>query len=343
MSTPTSLGRYHFQAWARRGIGASVTSTAAILPDRASLDVQLALRVQDGLTPDPVLPPKVTLQLYGPGDIAGIDPRMVIRTEPRQFTVNFEPNYLCGIEFDTPDFPWLFTPAAPNGDQLHPWVALIVLKQGSEFSLPSTAPNPLPTVIVNTMAALQDLSTSWNWAHVQISGDASLADSLASAPGNVISRLLCPRRLDPETSYTAFLVPAFQNGVQAGLGQDVSSLTTSDPAWTQSTQAPLTLPYYFRFDFNTSDGGDFESLVRALTPRVLPATVGQRPMAVSPPDPSIPVRGPLPPGLSLNASTGAITGTPTAAGVYNFIAQVVDSTNTAAGTTQASVSIVVGH
>ena len=48
MSTPTSLGRYHFQAWARRGIGASVTSTAAILPDRASLDVQLALRVQDG-------------------------------------------------------------------------------------------------------------------------------------------------------------------------------------------------------------------------------------------------------------------------------------------------------
>ena len=343
MSTTTTLGQYQFEAWARRGIAASLNNPdSGSLPSRASLNVQLLLNVQGGSAPNPVQPTATTVNLFGPGDVVGIDPRMVIRTEPRQFTVNFEPNYLCGIEFDTPDFPWLFTPAAPNGDQLHPWVALIVLKQGSEFSLPSTAPNPLPTVIVNTMAALQDLSTSWNWAHVQISGDASLADSLASAPGNVISRLLCPRRLDPETSYTAFLVPAFQNGVQAGLGQDVSSLTTSDPAWTQSTQAPLTLPYYFRFDFNTSDGGDFESLVRALTPRVLPATVGQRPMAVSPPDPSIPVGGPLPPGLSLNASTGAITGTPTAAGVYNFIAQVVDSTNTAAGTTQASFSIVVG-
>ncbi|MGA9931351.1 MAG: choice-of-anchor tandem repeat GloVer-containing protein, partial [Terriglobales bacterium] len=35
--------------------------------------------------------------------------------------------------------------------------------------------------------------------------------------------------------------------------------------------------------------------------------------------------GSLPPGLTLNTSTGAITGTPTTAGVYNFVAQVVDS------------------
>jgi hypothetical protein len=291
MSTPTSLGRYHFQAWARRGIGASVTSTAAILPDRASLDVQLALRVQDGLTPDPVLPPKVTLQLYGPGDIAGIDPRMVIRTEPRQFTVNFEPNYLCGIEFDAPDFPWQFTPAGPGDDRLRPWLALIALQPG-EFSLPSIAPNPLPAVSVLSGAALPDLATSWNWAHVQITGDNSLSDTLASAPGNAISRLLCPRRLDPETSYTAFLVPAFAIGAQAGLGQDVSGVTTADPAWTTRTAFPLTLPYYYRFDFHTSDEGDFESLVRALTPRVLPASVGQRPMDVSEPDPGVPSAGP---------------------------------------------------
>jgi hypothetical protein len=291
MSAPPSLGRYHFQAWARRGIGASVTNTDnGTLPDRASLDVQLSLQVQGGLTPNPVLPPKVTVQLYGPGDIAGIDPRMVVRTEPRQFTVNFEPNYLCGIEFDQPDFPWLFTPAAPRGDRLHPWLALIVLQAG-EFALPSTAPNPLPVLSVLTGAALQDLSTSWNWAHVQITGDAGLPDTLASAPGNAISRLLCPRRLDPETSYTAFLVPAFAIGVQAGLGQDVSGVTTAGRAWTTTTAFPLTLPYYYRFDFHTSDEGDFESLVRALTPRVLPASVGQRPMDVSEPDPGVPSAG----------------------------------------------------
>jgi hypothetical protein len=35
--------------------------------------------------------------------------------------------------------------------------------------------------------------------------------------------------------------------------------------------------------------------------------------------------GSLPPGLTLTASTGAITGTPTTAGVYTFSMQVVDS------------------
>src|SRR5215469_1546272 len=114
------LGNYHFLAWARRGIGASANNVDnGPLPDRASLSVQLFLQVQGGNPPNPQAP-AVPVELFGPGDVVGIDPRMVTRTEPRQFTVNFEPNYLCGIDFDSPDFPWLFTPAAPNGDRLHP-------------------------------------------------------------------------------------------------------------------------------------------------------------------------------------------------------------------------------
>jgi YVTN family beta-propeller protein/uncharacterized repeat protein (TIGR03803 family) len=50
------------------------------------------------------------------------------------------------------------------------------------------------------------------------------------------------------------------------------------------------------------------------------------------------IGGSLPPGLSLNSSTGAITGTPTTAGTYNFTAQVVDSKS---NTANASCSIVV--
>ena len=46
-------------------------------------------------------------------------------------------------------------------------------------------------------------------------------------------------------------------------------MTAADPAWTPAT-APLTLPFYYRFDFHTSDEGDFESLVRALTPPCCP-------------------------------------------------------------------------
>ncbi len=53
------------------------------------------------------------------------------------------------------------------------------------------------------------------------------------------------------------------------------------------------------------------------------------------------ITGSLPPGLTLNPSTGAITGTPTTYGTFNFTAQVVDSTGSAAGTTTANCSIVI--
>ncbi len=292
MSDP-SLGRYHFLAWSRRGIAASIdhTDDGGALPSRAVLDVALALTAQQGGATNPVLPPPDTkAQLFGPGDVAGVDPRQIIRTEPRPFTVNYEPNYLCGIEFDQPDFPWLFTPASPNGDRLRPWVALIALKR-DEFTVPNVAPNPLPVIDVLSITALQDLGESWNWAHVQINGDTAIAEAQASDPGNVSSRLLCPRRLDPETSYVAFLVPSFEIGRQVGLGLDVSAIATADPAWKKSTAAPLRLPIYFQFEFQTSDEGDFESLVRRLTPRVLPAEVGKRAMDVSTPAPNFPSAG----------------------------------------------------
>ncbi|GEM_PF-3878918 len=48
--------------------------------------------------------------------------------------------------------------------------------------------------------------------------------------------------------------------------------------------------------------------------------------------------GALPPGLNLNSSSGAISGTPTSAGTYNFTAKVTDA---AAGTATKSLSITI--
>jgi hypothetical protein len=48
----------------------------------------------------------------------------------------------------------------------------------------------------------------------------------------------------------------------------------------------------------------------------------------------------LPPGLTLNSSTGAITGTPTSVGTYSFTAQVTDAGNPAQNATKA-LSIVI--
>src|SRR5205085_2238846 len=51
--------------------------------------------------------------------------------------------------------------------------------------------------------------------------------------------------------------------------------------------------------------------------------------------------GSLPPGLILNASTGAITGTPTTAGAFNFVAKVTDSTGGTALTKTSNCSITI--
>src|ERR1019366_1018917 len=249
-----SDARYHFRSWVRRGVGADAGQVdSAANPARASMDVTLEVTAREGNAPVAVNPaPAMTVHLYGPGDVIGVDPRHVIRTEPRNLTVNFEPNYLAGIEFDQPDFPWLFTPALPDADRLRPWVALIVLKDG-EFSIPKVPPNPLPAIDVPSMSALQSL--------------------------------------DAEASYTAFLVPAFDVGRQAGLGTDVTSVTTATPSWTSATAAPLRLPVYHQFEFHTSDAGDFESLVRKLVPTILPAKVGIAPMAVDHPLEGVPSAG----------------------------------------------------
>jgi hypothetical protein len=292
-----SDARYHFRSWVRRGVGADAGQVdSATNPARARMDVSLDVTaLQEGAIV-PVTPaPAMTVHLYGPGDVIGVDPRHVIRTEPRNLTVNFEPNYLAAIEFEQPDFPWLFTPALPNADRLRPWIALIVLKDG-EFAVPKVAPNPLPVIDVTSTSALQSLDDSWNWAHAQIGAETDLTTTIASTPGAALSRLLCPRRLDPETSYTAFLVPAFDVGRQAGLGTDVSTVTTATPSWTPASAAPLRLPVYYQFAFRTSDAGDFESLVRKLTPTVLPAAVGIAPMAVDHPADGVPSAG-VPLGL----------------------------------------------
>jgi hypothetical protein len=286
-----TLGRYHFLPWTRQGLAATLANPdhGGTLPPRASAAAVLTVTAK-AATPVAEQVPPVTVQTFGPGDVIGIDARHVVRTEPRDSTPNFEPNYLAGIEFDTPDLPWLFTPAAPAGDRLRPWLVLIALKL-TEYSPVAGAPQPLPAIDVTDVAGLQPLDDSWNWAHVQVAGDAGLAATLASQPAAVISRLLCPRRLDPETTYTAFVVPAFEIGRQAGLGLDVSGMTSTGPAWTQATSAPLRLPVYYQFQFHTSDQGDFESLVRKLAPVKLGPGIGQRPMAVDDPAPDFPSGG----------------------------------------------------
>ena len=287
MSDPP-LATFQFLPWVRRGLSASLANpdTAGTDPPaRAQLPVRLTVTALRSGSVASAQPAGVTALLYGPGDVVGVDPRHVIRTEPRDLTPNFEASYFAAIEFDHPDFPWMFTPAAPSGARLRPWISLVVLKDG-EYTEPGDPPVPLPVINVASASALPDLRDTWAWAHAQVSGElppGGWAQLLAEQPGRAISRLICPRRLEPDTPYHAFLVPAFEPGRLAGLGQDPAGAAQATPAWPPGGAGPVTLPVYYRFGFQTADAGDFESLVRKLVPRVMPPEVGIRPMDVSQP------------------------------------------------------------
>jgi hypothetical protein len=324
-----SLPRYEFLSFVRRGAAAELKNKDPLfepqapadptLPYRGTLDATLRVRSSREGRVRSIDPARTTVQLHGPGDVTGVDPRHVIRTEPRHMSTDLEPHLLAAIEFDQPDFLWQFTPAAaapgsagahaedPHGARVRPWLSLIALKD-DEFELAEDRPpDPLPAIRV-TLASLPDLVDSWAWAHAQVSGRAEgndIAATIAKEPARTLSRLLCPRRLEARTHYTAFLVPAFDLGVKAGLGEDLprpadlaaAAQATAKPAWTvpqepeqvadrevpRGYDAKFLLPVYYRFEFTTSEEGSFASLARRLEPRELPETVGTRPMAVDRP------------------------------------------------------------
>jgi hypothetical protein len=284
---------YRFLPWARRGLATRLTTPDPLTADppaRASIGVRLTVSTGD--------PANMTLRLYGPGDVIGVDPRGIVRTEPIRYSANFPPDQLVAIEFDAPDFPWLFTPAAAGaGDRLRPWLVLIVVAQQPGVDIAVSADRPLPALTIAAPAVpadeLPDLTESWAWAHVhavEAGAPPSVAEELASQPDRNVSRILCPRRLEPGRDYLACLVPAFEAGRLAGLGQTVPDAATTGPAWggTGGVGATVTVPLYFHWQFRTGPAGDFESLARRLTPRPVPDTVGYRRMAITAAHPALP-------------------------------------------------------
>jgi len=297
----STVASYSFLPWLRQGLAGQITATDldAGVVDRAGVQVALQITGQapggGALTPVPVTR---TVQLYGPGDVIGIDPRVVVRTDPRDWITNAEPNYLAHIEFYDEDLPWRYTPAAPDatGLRLRPWITLVVLQEETEFTeVRAHAERPLPSIEVADPLALPPAEELWAWAHVHVntslaagselisSDTAGVANRLGTALATdhdvAYSRLVCPRRLAPNTRYHAFVVPTFETGRLAGLGLDPGgSPHATFSAWASYTDKPAgaTLPYYHRWYFRTGDQGDFEYLVRLLEPRPMDARVGVR-------------------------------------------------------------------
>ena len=124
------LPKYTFLPWMRRGLStklveeenfndfSSVPANGWAL-GRSEIAIRVNIEAKKGETElqDHI---DQNIELIGSGDIIGIDQRIVIKTEPRNWITNFEPNNFPYIEFYEEDFPWRYSPAASKSNKLRP-------------------------------------------------------------------------------------------------------------------------------------------------------------------------------------------------------------------------------
>lgn len=307
-----TLAHYSFLPWFRQGLDSQIVEKdtlgagAGAAVERAQLNVSVVLEALalDGVTThDHTITKKINV--IGPGDVKNISERVVVRLNPARNLSNFEANNLAYIEFYEEDFLWRYTPASPdlnnavNSKRLRPWLALIVLKD-DEFEEQYIA-DSLPFITVKSDkfdTAFHKHTQTWALAHVHFNqvlesqNAAALINEVTAEldadADTAVCRLLCPRKLNKNTHYTAFVIPAFETGRLSGLGLDTAGISAQEASWAinanQSAKPrPYDFPVYYQWRFGTGNDGDFESLVAKLKPIIMKPESGMMAMDVQEP------------------------------------------------------------
>lgn len=318
------LAHYAFLPWVRQGISSQIdelenkgaSPTGGMAKERAELEVEIRIGSNDtsGAERDNETVTK-TLKVLGPPDIAAIQTKAIVRTEPKARVNNFEANGLAYIEFYQEEFLWAYTPARASygsgeGEsdddvgRLTPWLALICLKD-DEFTLTENS-DGLSTIAIpegNIADVFHDQETHWAWGHVHLNTEMQATnyddqveefdDELAEDPDTGLCRLVCPRKLVKETNYTAFLIPAFETGRLAALGEDYTDEYAQEMSWSNNDSTPgdyytsrtrgFEFPVYYQWNFATGEHGDFETLAALLEPVVIEDDLGKRDMDITDP------------------------------------------------------------
>ena len=218
---------YRFLPWARRGLAQGAlgddgigTQGAHRLPARSTLPVALDVNG---------VPAGATVQLYGPGDVTGIDRRVdpalrpARRAPPTSSRTTSSPS--TSIRRTSRGCS---RPPEPSATSCARGACSIVVERTEGVSIELRPGAVLPVLTIDAPAdaerELPDLDDSWAWAHAQVLEEAGsnpgndLHVDLDVDPDRNLSRLICPRLLRPDTRYYAAVVPAFDHGVQRGLG-----------------------------------------------------------------------------------------------------------------------------
>ena len=118
---------FTFLPWMRNGLAGSIATqdddTKAT--NRATLAAGITLNTGAGNQP-----PSQTVHLYGPGDVLGMEPSYVVRTDPPDGSTSHEPTRFVLAELADPDGAWALTPTtATGGQRIRPWMTLVVVRQ----------------------------------------------------------------------------------------------------------------------------------------------------------------------------------------------------------------------
>ena len=212
------------------------------------------------------------VKIVGPGDILSINSNAVMNFSPAAGSEAFPRNCFPYIEFEDPDFAWRYTPAAPNGQKLRPWIALVVCETSKCDIQNNGSGHKIVTFKIkdDEYGKIFPLKEEiWKAAHAQG----------ASKNDVHFCRLLGIRRegeiynLNEYTDYTAFVIPVFEVGRLRGLGfapEKLKDVVAQAPSWEDDLKtqkdnhpSPLTFPVYYTWNFKTGEY-NFDDLVKNL-------------------------------------------------------------------------------
>ena len=89
------IATYTFLPWLRQGIASKIKGEDNLGAGPGPGE-RAAVRISLQVNGDPNFVSQ-NVQLSGPGDVIGVNARAIVRTEPRNWVTDFEPNYLAFI------------------------------------------------------------------------------------------------------------------------------------------------------------------------------------------------------------------------------------------------------
>ena len=264
----------------RKGLINNLNKNANVAQDarRAQIDINLKFNVKNASTgkmQSKVFPGQ-KIELLGPVDVKSVRSKAICRVSPAETgDVRLNAAYRPFMEFYEEDLPWRYTPFAPGNSAFLPWMRLIavkteectvVFKNGVKVARIHLTEDRIKEVFATTA----ELAKS---AHVQIDVEDNFTGKLDEATVNAlldenpdcgISRVLCPSKLEENSQYVLLLVPTFEQGRLAALGQQLDGVRM-DALVAPQADADFELPIYYKWKCTTATyKGTFKDLADEL-------------------------------------------------------------------------------